>query len=277
MALFLTVILLATAVVDSLTSPNNSRHVCLFQSFSLVRGPYFNALFDQMMQQTGLESRRIAFLTIDKCFVPPSNIHNDLDLDASETFRLDLMNPIELMKGIQNLDPTVLWATTNSESALKFRYYMRTSGFDGIVENLCGSMDQNSLLFIAEGAVVTCAGSDMGLAKRQDPAPEPQFRGLELLGPDTSITFDTVPGSVSDVASLDDDKVYVWSQQYGNAVSFLMVPSQRGAIEEFQNRNPLPPLVEEIFEGRKCVGEPAIDPSRMLQMQGDSEWFEEYH
>ena len=244
-----------------------------------MRGPHFSALFDQLVQQTGYDTKRIAFLTIDNHRKDSysTRIEDDLGLDASAiaTFRLDEMNPIELMKRFQEFEPTILWAA-DADSAYQLRYYMRTSGLDQMVENLCGSVEEErSLLYVGEGAGVICAGSHMELAKGQDRAPEPQFRGLELLGPDTSITFDpSSPSIQGTITSLREKQLYVWSQSNGQAMSFVVTPEQMGAIEQLRNPEPLPPLVEENVGGRRCMGEPSVDPSRMLQMRGDSEWFE---
>ncbi|KAI2491709.1 hypothetical protein MHU86_22852 [Fragilaria crotonensis] len=276
-ALILTAILFMAIHPTALHGLSNNRHLCLFKSYSLVRGPHFSALFDQLIEQTGFDdnnAKRIAFLTIDNHRKHPDLIHNDLGLDDIATFRLDQMNPIEMTQRIQEFDPSVLWVA-DANSAFQLRYYMRTSGLDGLVENLCGSIQGKSLLYVGEGAGVICAGSHMALAKGQDQAPEPQFRGLELLGLDTSVTFDPSPPPMEGtITSLRETQLYVWSQRDGKAMSFVVTPDQRGAIEGMRNPKPLPPLVEESVGGRRCIGEPSVDPSRMLQMRGDSEWFE---
>jgi hypothetical protein len=276
-ALLLVAILFLAIHLTKLHGLSNNRHLCLFKSYSLVRGPHFNALFDQLIEQTGIDSnnaKRIAYLTIDNHRMDSDLIHDDLGMDAIATFRLDLTNPIEMMQRIQEFKPTVLWVA-DANSAFQLRYYMRTSGLDGLVENLCGSIEDKSLLYVGEGAGVVCAGSQMALANGQDQAPEPQFRGLELLGLDTSVTFDPSSPSIEGIiTSLRENQLYVWSQRDGKAMSFVVTPEQRGAIERLRNPNPLPPLVEESIGGRKCIGEPSVDPSRMLQMRGDSEWFE---
>jgi hypothetical protein len=277
------VLALSCSVIDSviISQNNNNRHVCLFQSYSFVRGPHFCGLFDQLVEQTGFDQKRIAFLTIhDDMQSKNTEWSNDIgiDLDASvNVIRLDTINPIELDQQIQEFNPTVLWIA-DARSSLQLRYYMRTSGLDGLVERLCGSLDEKSLLYVGEGAGVICGGSHMALAKGQDPAPEAQFRGLELLGPDISVSFDllaTTDGQDGAIMRLSEKQLYVLSQRNGEAMSFVMIPSQMGAIEKLCHPEPVPPLVEEDVGGRRCTGEPSVDPSRMLQMQGDSEWFEE--
>lgn len=248
----------------------NNRHVCFFKEYSFVRGPHFNALFDQLVEQTGFDEKRVAFLsTIDHD--TNAQLKEDLGLQKLETFRLDKMKPLEMEDKILAFDPTILWVG-DGPSALQLRYSMRTSGLDGIVERLCGSIDEKSLLFVGEGAGVICGGSNMALAKGQDPAPEPQFRGLDLLGSSMSVCFNENAETTSTTV-VGEKKVFVFSQQDGDAMSFVMSPTQKGAIEGLSHPEPVPPL-EENIGGRKCTGEPAVDPSRMLQMEGDSEWFE---
>jgi hypothetical protein len=277
-AIVVAVLALSRSVIHGL---NNNRHVCLFKSYSFVRGPHFCGLFDQLVQQTGFNQKRIALLTIDEHIHKPTDnqrsIDLGLDLDASiEVIRLDTIHPIALEQKFKEFNPTVLWIA-DAASALQLRYYMRTSGLDGLVETLCGSLDQKSLLYVGEGAGVICGGSHMALAKGQDPAPEPQFRGLELLGPDTSVSFDPPSPALQEgsIMRLGEKQLYVLSQRNGEAMSFVMLPEQMGAIEQLCHPEPVPPLVEEDVGGRRCIGEPSVDPSRMLQMQGDSEWFEE--
>lgn len=278
------VLALSCSVIHSLrnnNSNNNNRHVCLFKSYSFVRGPHFCGLFDQLVDQTGFDQKRIALLTIhDDIQSTYQQQLNDVEIDLDaivKVIRLDTINPIELEQQFREFNPTILWVA-DARSAFQLRYYMRTSGLDGLVERLCGSLDQKSLLYVGEGAGVICGGSHMALAKGQDPAPEPQFRGLELLGPDTSVSFDvplTTAGEDGSIRKLSEKQLYVLSQRNGEAMSFVMIPAQMGAIENLSHRQPVPPLVEEDIGGRRCMGEPSVDPSRMLQMQGDSEWFEE--
>lgn len=275
MASLLLLLILALSL-PTIHGLSNNRHVCLFKKYSFVRGPHFNGLFDQLVEQTGFGEKRVAMLTIDGHGEPTDQLVSDLGLDAIEVFRLDETNPIDLEINFQKFDPTILWAS-DAHSALRLRYFMRTSGFDGLVENLCGSVDQRSLLYVGEGAGVICGGSHMALAKGQDPAREPQFRGLELLGSETSVSFDSaIHGLDGAITTLDEKQVYMWSQKNGEATSFVMSPRQKGAIESLFHPDPLPPLVETYVGGRRCAGEPSIDPSRMLQMggDGDSEWFE---
>jgi hypothetical protein len=264
-----------TLLLPSTDGLSNSRHVCFFSDYSSVKGPHFNGLFDQIVQQSGFTEKRIALLSIGDTYDPivQDFLSKDLGLDGLETFRLDQLNPLELESKFTKFDPTVFWAA-DCGSALQLRYYMRTSGFDGLVEDLCGSIDEKSRLYVGEGAGAVCGGSSMALARGQDPAPEPQFRGLDLLGSSLSISFEPNISVDGTIKSVGEKQVYVWSQQDGEATSFVMSPAQKGAIEGLYNPDPLPPLQEVYRGGRQCTGEPSIDPSRMLQMRGDSEWFE---
>jgi hypothetical protein len=266
---------IVTLLLPTLEGLSNNRHVCFFSDYSSVKGPHFNGLFDQIVEQSGFTEKRIALLTIGDTYEPMDQelLSNNLGLDNLETFRLDRLNPSELENKFTKFNPTVFWVA-DCGSALQLRYYMRTSGFDGLVEELCGSFDEKSRLYVGEGAGAICGGSSMALARGQDPAPEPQFRGLDLLGPSLSVSFES-NSAIDDMAkSVGEKQVYVWSQQDGEATSFVMSPAQKGAIEGLSNPDPLPPLQEANLGGRRCTGEPSIDPSRMLQMRGDSEWFE---
>jgi hypothetical protein len=254
----------------------NNRHACIFKNYDSVRGPYFNALFDQVIEQSGFETKRGLLVRIDDDNDNLiENLVSDLDFDDMTVIRLDKISPRDLMHTIDAFSPTVIWGA-DAKSALQLRYFMRTSGLDFLVETLCGSMNQRSLLYVGEGSSAMCCGSDMKVARNHDRAPEPQFRGLELLGSDLSISFDQLLPELEENKTLKllESQVYVWSQCDGKATSFFMRPDRRGAIEQFRTPDPLPPLVEEDYGGRRCIGEPSVDPSRMLHMRGDSEWFE---
>jgi hypothetical protein len=51
---------------DGAVEPTGSRYICLLEDYEKVRGAYFYALFDQLFELTGLEEKRIAFLTTQK-------------------------------------------------------------------------------------------------------------------------------------------------------------------------------------------------------------------
>ena len=149
---------------------------------------------------------------------------------------------------------------------------------------------------MGENAGALCAGSSLSGAKilQQDPkeAPEPQFFGLGLLGADRSVSFsldlqsndgeETKTDALEETYSsgsnilLGQDDVYIWSQPSNDsATSFVFLPSQRGAIANLESPPNLPPLVVDMMGGVQCTGEPAIDPSRVMEQVGDSEWINE--
>jgi hypothetical protein len=263
----------------------NSRHVCFFDNYETIRGPHFAALFDQIVEQTGISEKRVALFSITDDGKSTSQIEQDLGLDSCVTLSLRDYNPLSLEEKLQELDPTIFWVPDGKSFAL--RYLTRTSGLDGLVETMCGSDSETSVLYVGEGAGAICGGATMALGhvRGDDPkaAPEPQFRGLELLGPTRSISFGLATqleqhpkvDANDDITILQEDQVFVWSQKQGDATTFVMNPKQRGAIEKFHSPPPLPPLVEFNIGGIKCTGEPAMDPSRRLQIIGDSEWFED--
>jgi hypothetical protein len=263
----------------------NCRHVCLFDKYEAIRGPHFGALFDQIVEQTGVFEKRVAFFSINDNGKSTIEMEQDLGLDSCATLFLRDYNPLSMNEKIQELDPTIFWMPDGNSFAL--RYLMRTSGLDGVVETMCGSDSEKSVLYVGEGAGAACGGATMALGhvRGDDPkaAPEPQFRGLELLGPTRSISFGlgkkieqhTKVDGNDDITILQEDQVFVWSQKQGGTTTFVMNPKQRGTIENFQSPPPLPPIVELNIGGIKCMGEPAMDPSRRLQSIGDSEWFED--
>ena len=311
----------------------NSRHVCFINDYDVVQGPHFAALFDELVTQTGAETKRVALFTATStgsdCITSPvgqskskstakgkrlstspvssilkGKLEQDLELDICSVIPLEQFNPVTLAKHLQALDPTVYWVADGNAFAL--RYLMRTSGLDGIIQEKCGSMESN-ILFVGQGAGSVCGGHSMKLAyvRGDDPkfAPEPQFVGLNLVGPERSVYFGDksseelenhpklCKGDISDdletekILTLSESAVYVWSQERqegsgseSNAMSFVMNPKRKGMIELMKYPDPVPPLVSEDGNksgGRHCVGEPAVDPSRTMQMIGDSEWFEE--
>ena len=149
-------------------------------------------------------------------------------------------------------------------------------------------------MYVGENAGSICAGASLvaGHVQNHDPkkAPEPQFRGLELLGNKRSISVgisesDLIAhpkvistGDDHEFVALKQRQIFVWSQPPKEDVtSFIYLPLQRGGIERWDSSSPrLPPLVEETYIGGvQCDGEPSIDPSRMLQQIGDSDWINE--
>ncbi|KAL3942811.1 MAG: hypothetical protein SGBAC_003049 [Bacillariaceae sp.] len=285
----------------------NSRFVCLIQDYDKVQGPYFHALLDQMMEnECQFEQRRLALCTTRKnanwCQKERvSQLQQDfLGLDSHQCchqlFVLDDYNPMTLEQEMDQFDPNIFWLF--DDNAFRIRHFLRTSGLDGMLHRKCGSPSGNSCLYVGENAGALCAGSSLAGAHalRQDPkeAPEPQFFGLGLLGTARSVSFADSKGEGEDGTngtngkeseadsteriSLEQDHVYIWSQPKDeSATSFVFLPSQRGAICHLDSPLSLPPLVEDIgsLGGVQCTGEPAIDPSRMMEQVGDSEWINE--
>ena len=334
--------LVALCCINIVGGFSNSRHVCFINDYDAVRGPHFSALFDELVAQTGAETKRVALVTatVDEsdCITlpvgrrlqsttprpssgpltaPPSTdtqslhsssilkqeLEKDLELDVCDVIALENFNPVTLEKHIEMLEPTVVWVADGNAFAL--RYLMRTSGLDRIIQEKCGGTG-NTLLFVGQGAGSICGGHSMKLAhvRGDDPkfAPEPQFFGLNLIGLNRSVHFGSRQSdhlenhpkiSTSDmvnesgekrIVTLSESDVFVWSQERqegsvgaNNAMSFVMNPVRKGMIEQLQYPEAVPPLISEDADlgGRQCMGEPAVDPSRMMQMVGDSEWFEE--
>lgn len=289
-----------SASSTSSSSASNSRFVCLIQDYDRVQGPYFHALLDQMLEnECQFGQRKLALCTTQKYDHREermSQLEDDFDLDGCQLFLLDDYNPITLQEEVSNFDPTIFWLV--DDNAFRIRYYLRTSGLDGILQLNCGGFSGKGCLYVGENAGALCAGASLTGAHKlqQDPkeAPEPQFFGLGLLGTKRSVTFiqsktmddgeeSTMTGSGSESSStisLDQDDVFIWSQPgTGSATSFVFLPCQRGAIANLEEPPNLPPLVEEddllMMGGVQCTGEPAIDPSRMMEQVGDSEWINE--
>jgi aromatic ring-cleaving dioxygenase len=264
------ILILTVVALSGAHALGNGRHVCLFRDYGAVRGPHFNGLFDELFERTNFEQKRVAWLTTTQGDPTTmfSLLTQDLGLDDIEGFQIDKLNPLELERELSRFEPSILWSA-HAESVPQLRYSMRTSGLDGIVERyVCGS----GHLFVGEGASALCTGSQIR-ARDQAPAKEPQYFGLELIGPDLTFSFEEDEGSSSNIRVLKAGQVYVWSQTEEAAMEFIMNPKEKGSIQGLRY---LPPISQPKtpVEGQVCTGEPAIDPSRMLQMRGDSEWFE---
>eukprot|EP00980_Cylindrotheca_fusiformis_P031692 scaffold26796_cov147-Cylindrotheca_fusiformis.AAC.2 len=254
----------------------------------------------------------------------PQQLQEDLLLQ-NETDNCNLLilndyNPISLEEEINALDPTIFWLV--DDNAFRLRYYLRTSGLDGILNYKCGSSSDSSsrttttlnCLYIGENAGAVVAGASLATTAHamhhgpKEAAPEPQYFGLGLLGPDRSVYYyyhdenssqeeeeqqqQQNENDLSSILALKHDQIYVWSQPAApaekeemttttssSATSFIFLPSQRGAIEQWQYLPPVPPLVRMPIDndgGVACHGEPSIDPSRVIQNgMADSEWITE--
>ena len=209
---------------DGTESTTGSRYVCLLEDYKKTMGPYFFALFDQLIEQTGHEKKHVAFLTAQKDLDELLSANNEkdtdnintgaleslletmessLDLDGPpEVFVLEDWNPMALeerfssFKGVdsepRNMDPTIVWLY-GKHNAFYTRHLLRTSGFDRWIEEHCASSSVSppgfdNCVFVGEGTGALCAGDTMDAPKARgnDPrgAPELQVYGLKLLGED---------------------------------------------------------------------------------------------
>jgi hypothetical protein len=258
---------------------NNRRHVCLINSYQAVRGPHFAALFDQLWEQTGFDTKRVAYITTEKGNGDEAlmdQLKEELDLEICQPVVLSATETQDGKRSVCNdqstlrdvimgTSPSILWISNHVNSYV-LRHTLRIHNIDGIVHDLCGPSTGRACLYVGQGAGALCAGANMAVAALQgddaSQAPELQFRGLQLLGPHRSVSFaKPVPRNPEELERLqnrlagmplfDADKdvtvwlnpqqVYVYSQQDGaDTTSLVMNPYQRGAIEQFESSS-LPP------------------------------------
>ncbi len=205
-----------------------SRYICLFQDYEKTTGPYFFALFDQLLEQTLHKKKHVAFLTTQKDIDALSTenepntleskletIKSFLDLDRSpEVFVLEEWNPLALEERFgSTADRATAEATTQSQrdqmniptvvwlygrhNGFYTRHMLRTSGFDRWIQEQCASSyipGLENCVFIGEGTGALCAGVTMDPAKARgddaNGAPELQVYGLNLLGDEsTGVVF----------------------------------------------------------------------------------------
>jgi hypothetical protein len=194
---------------------HGGRHICLLDDYDTVRGPYFSALFDQLMGETQHPTKNLAYFTSqadlslrDATDLGSRNDRNtfleelraSLALDDANLFLLDEWNPLTLESELSTSNPTIVWV--QGKNAFRTRHLLRTSGLDRWLEARCAPLQEDAeisstkeesgchgaILYVGEDAGALCAGSDMAVARARgdDPkmAPEPQFVGLNLLGDD---------------------------------------------------------------------------------------------
>jgi peptidase E len=287
------------------------RYVCLFESYHNVQGPYFSALFDQLVEQTLMQQRNLAYCTTRRDMLPDMLMHLDglkVALSLDHTQLLDDYNPVSLQSLFVNDGnnlhvPSIIWV--QGQNAFWSRHLLRTSGLDRVLQHRCGSnIDSDNCVFVGEGAGSRCAGTTMAVAHAHgdDPkvATELQSQGLHLLGHNRWVSFGVDRPNlethretrqvVPNIEICDENQVFVWSQSSQNhqkqdrnkelATTFIMTPCRKGMIERYNTPDPLPPLViSELpsLEGVACNGEPSIDPSRVVQnLLCDSEWLDEF-
>jgi Peptidase family S51 len=294
-------------ILHALSTPSlpAQRHICLFDAYSNVRGPYLSALVDQLTERAGHVTTDAYDIVIcrDSSSSDSSsdssdwkNLQHDLPNARFHELQLSHCNPLSLEEQMDQWQPTVVWVT--GTNAFLLRYELRTSGLDRWVERYCVGVSA-TCVYIGEGAGAICAGASLQVARHflhQDPkvAPEPQFFGMGLLGQEKTIAFSTLETEeeqevrfrhhdfldATKLSLLKPEQVYVWSQSSDgddmSVSSFIYLPNQRGMMEQMSSPPPLPPVMETEKEGVACFGEPAVDPSRQMQSStiGDSEWME---
>lgn len=297
-------------MVDSLSIA--PRHVCLLSSYEAVRGPYFTALLDQLAEQAGhLDALQLVLcyddpLPVEETPNHAKTIQQDFSLSTCNILRLQDHNPISLWETLDQINPNIVWVTGSNPFGLRYR--LRTSGLDDWIYRHCGNTlaNGNGCVYVGEGAGAMVAGASLRIAHYSltpgtpspasltAAAPEPQFFGLGLLGPDKTVAFTTLSiqeqeqlqaSSPTDFDSsrlqlLTNGQVYVWSQSSDadctSATSFVSLPTRRGMMEQMLSPEPLAALIDDTNppEGVPCLGEPSIDPSKQLQQTGDSEWMD---
>jgi hypothetical protein len=144
----------------SLAIPTCGRHICLFENYECIQGPYFSALFDQLFTQTQLKCKNMVYCTSKYDLVGlrnNDNIHDtgglldelmkSLCLDHIQLVVLDDLNPVSLEtlfttgdsshnpnnKG--NQEPSIFWV--QGRNAFWTRHLLRTSGFDRLIHQKC--------------------------------------------------------------------------------------------------------------------------------------------
>jgi len=150
-------------------------------------------------------------------------IQQELDLDTCELFTLstDNIDPEHLREKLVKLEPSIVWIAAPPKNNYKgsdgddddyqphndgngnsywLRHVLRIHNADGIIHDLCGPpatddpARNRACLFVGEGSGALCAGSNMAVAalRGDDPkkCPELQFRGLSVLGPTRSVSFE---------------------------------------------------------------------------------------
>lgn len=218
---------------------------------------------------------------------------------------IDDYNPVDLKRELDSFRPNLVWVLSgypnkedhDQQNALQLRYSMRTSGLDRWIQANCGptASATSCCVYVGEGRAATLvASASLDVAKvllEGDSSseattvhpPEPQFFGLDLIGPNRAIVFggaadatelngagtttDSMLSDMTDQLSrnsktqdllskghiriLKDDKVWVWSQVATNVQSFVYCPARRGIIEDWltgpQELTPLEALVEEDY------------------------------
>ena len=218
---------LSSATDISPPSIYGNRHVCLMDDYECVRGPHFNALLDELFQQTGFSRKRVAYITTsapeeDDLETKLNQLQSDLDLEACQVIQLapttssttipsrNICDPKQLREAIESLNPSILWLGPH-ENSYVLRHALRIHNVDSIVNELCGppparTSNNKACMVVGEGAGALCAGANMAVAalRNDNPreCPELQWRGLQVLGPRRSVSF------VKPLPGFDDEKPF---------------------------------------------------------------------
>jgi hypothetical protein len=257
-------------------SNHAGRHICLFDNYEAVRGPYFSALLDQLMGETQRQTKNLAYFTsrYDVSLIGetsdtegenrlPQDLSVSLDLDDANLFLLDDWNPLTLGEQLTKINPTIVWV--QGSNAFHTRHLLRTSGLDRWLQEHCAppqndinaSTTDCATVFVGEGAGALCAGSRMAVAyvRGDDPkmSPELQIYGLDLIGDDDNeclVSFGVEPKVLEEHSRTMDlagsiqiccnDQIFVWSQspRQTTATTFIMTPRRRGMIERYSSPDP---------------------------------------
>ena len=207
----------ATSEASIQQEPVPDRHVLFLSRYSTVRGGPFNALFDQLVEQSRGEpvsgdTRVVLVPTAGYAGRDPSKaredalgdahrLTEDLDLGACELLELEKFDadPVGLRKYLDAVDPHVIWVSGGNTFYL--RHYFRSTGFETLVHERCGpwprDANHGSTLYVGQSAGSICGSGSVDIAHFKgwdDPNMAPSWSegrlpkyGLRLAGPDLCI------------------------------------------------------------------------------------------
>lgn len=281
----------------------NNRHVVFLSRYSQVAGSHFSALFNELIKQSvggelpPNDFPRVAFIPTAanagateaerqllrrEAEIDASRLTADLGLETCSILELEEFDadPLGLKRRITALAPHALWV--GGGNTFYLRHFMRASGFDSVVQELCGpGGGRDACVYVGASAGAIAGGASVKTAlfkgwDNPDLSPEPltHFRGLGLLGPNVSVFphFSEERGHVElisekreahrlgndhTIINIEDAQAFVWSQRGSDeekvkddrsraaAVSRSFVfngGNQFGALEHVSAPAPLPPL-----------------------------------
>ena len=179
-------LLTGTLTADGLsaTPPINNRHVLFLSRFSGVNGAPFRSLFHELIDQSCRggggsslgpdEAPRVAYIptaafagALDDPQVLASaraeaaadaeRLRSELGLEACEVVELDAYDadPLGLKRRFAAIAPHAIWV--GGGNSFYLRHFMRSSGFDSLVQELCGpGPGRKSLLYVGASAGEWC-------------------------------------------------------------------------------------------------------------------------